>query len=99
MAIMWVSARETKVTKEKKRETNMTNAIRTVTVTTKYGIKTIQRALTPVEAVQAILADPKASNFALDLTTKSARLVLSPKQIDWAVFLAQEALDRYRQAN
>src|SRR4051794_21519288 len=77
----------------------MTNAIRTVTVATKSGPKSIQSALTPVEAVQAILADPKASGFALDLATKSARWGLSPKQVDWAVFLAQEAIDRRHQAS
>lgn len=67
---------------------------RTVTVSTKFGDKSIETSLNTTDAIKVIQDDPKASGFGLDLVYKIARWGLSPKQADWLVFLAQESINR-----
>lgn len=68
---------------------------RLVKVSTKFGDKSVMTTLNPTQAAQVIQAhSDKASGFALDLVSKSTRWGLSPKQVDWLIFLAQEMLDK-----
>jgi hypothetical protein len=73
---------------------NNTRPTRTITVNTRFSAKSIETALTKKEAFEVIRADKRSSSFALDLLEKGKKWNLSPIQVNWVIFLAQESINK-----
>lgn len=74
--------------------TTTTSTAWTVTVNTKFGSKSLETRLDVKQAIQILATTPNSSQFASDLVRNFGRYGLSTNQANWAIYLAQEVLDK-----